>query len=177
MSVVTSIPTPIDFLPGVLTSTDLNTAVQVLRHLLDPPVWTVYQSSTTTLPNNTWTTIGFDSQLVLSGHGGHSTSSNNSRYTCPVDGVYELSGKISFDSNTTGRRQSRWILNGSAIVGSELVLPPASSFPMIPVASIRVRLVVGDYVEVQANHDSGASRVTQIGGTISSYMSGKWISL
>lgn len=177
MTTVTTIPTPADFLPGALTSTDLNVCMQILRHLLDPPCFTVYQNSaTTSIPNSTWTTLGYDAQLVLSSHGGHSTSVNNTRYTCPVDGVYELSGKVSFDNSTVGRRQTRWILNGSAIAASELVLPPASGAPMMPVASIRVRLVVGDYVEMQTSQDSGGTRTTSAGGTLASFMSGKWIS-
>lgn len=176
---VTTVPV-LEDIPGSvhLDAIDLNRIMQAIGFLTDLPRWTVHQETTaTSLLTGVWTSIGMDAQELISDHVTHSTTTNNSQVTIQVPGVYELSGKVSFGSNTTGRRLVRWLVNGSAILASEISMPPASAFPMVPAAVIRTRLAVGDYVEIQADQDSGGTINTQVGQytTVGSYMSGRWV--
>lgn len=155
-------------------------AVNQLWILANPPTFRIYQQNDApqNMANVTWQALSFDKE-VYDTDNGHDLVINKSRYTCVTPGLWEFTGKISWDSNTVGRRQSRWLLNGATVVlGSETSQPPASSASAIPASTCQQRMAVGDYIELQGNQDSGGTRTTSyLNDGFTSYMAGRLIAL
>jgi hypothetical protein len=117
--------------------------------------------------NNTFTSITFNTEAIdVPAPGGHDLVTNTSRYTVQTGhgGLWLVSAKQGWDGNTTGRRLSRFLINGATVVpGSEHSVPPASTALLQPVATYPVRLSAGDYIEFQQAQDSGGTRTTYLG--------------
>lgn len=129
-----------------------------------PPIAELRQTGAQTLTTGVWTSLTFDAEVVDSA-GGHSTSSNTSRYTAVIAGYYLLSGGAGFASNATGLRGVRWAKNGSSIDSSGTTEPTGSGNNMAyPARGILVQLSVGDYVELQAVQTTGGNLGTSVAG-------------
>lgn len=88
----------------------------------------------------------------------HSTSSNTSRLTCRVAGLYEIGGWLAWDTNTTGVRYGYLRLNGSTTLAIEGGLSATAAGGYYMNLSTLWRLSVGDYVELAAFQNSGGTR-------------------
>lgn len=129
------------------------------------------RTTTQSFASGTPTPIGFDTEDydVL---GGHSTVTNPSRYTCQREGWYLLIGGVGFDvpstAGTNTYRGCRWRLNGADLNGSQQLIPPVPSVPIVgTVVSARpymVYLVVGDFVELAGEHN--CTTITTSGTTV-----------
>jgi hypothetical protein len=179
---VATVPTPGDGFdsPGVLDATDLNEKiVDVLNFLLNKPAAELRMSTTQSIPNNSYTALTFDTEDLdddPAGTGGHSTSSNTTRYTAVYAGWYEFSGGCGFAASATGLRGLRWAKNGSAVNAAEAFYPPtASSTPIYPARTKKIFLNVGDYVELQVFQTSGGALNTTGSSTDQPSMSVKWV--
>lgn len=145
-----------------LSSTNLHAYLRdPIRYLMSRPVAQLRRNSAQSVPTGTWTAINFTVEDIDSdpdGIGGHSTSSNTSRYTVRYPGLYQITGGVGWDANTTGRRGIRLAKNGTVIDGSA-VLAPANSAgeTAYPARPTLVTLDEGDYVEMQAYQASGGS--------------------
>lgn len=109
---------------------------------------------------------------------GHSTSSNTSRYTCQVAGLYQLAGKHAWPANSSGQRACQWYVNGAAVAGSQTSWPAVSG--TIPVQFLAVpmlvTLAVNDYVELTVFQDSGGSVTTSVANAqVQSVMQVRWV--
>lgn len=148
---------------------DLSTRLMPVAQLRQ----TVAQSvATATYTSATFTTEDLDTL------GGHSTSVNTSRWTCPTGwaGAYLLSGGGKFVTNVTGSRSAQWAKNGSAIAGSESPGFAADDTSTFAARTIVVVLAVGDYVEMQIRQSSGGSLNTDVATTVSQCtMSVAWL--
>lgn len=121
-----------------------------------PPSCRVYNDASIACSTGVHTTMTFNSER----HNNaaiHSTSSNTSRLTAPVAGVYAIFGEISYDVNaTSSERGARILLNGTDVVGYQLQ-------PTNPVNASRVTvytqiaLAAGDYVELTAYQNCGGT--------------------
>jgi hypothetical protein len=125
------------------------------------PAWAeLRQTTAQTLANNTWTALNFQTEESDS-IGGHSTSTNPSRFTCGAlfAGTYEFSGGCAFVSNSTGVRNLRWAKNGSLVNGSGVSFPanPSPGQTILPARTKKIALAAGDYVELQAIQTSGGN--------------------
>lgn len=130
-----------------------------------PPVAQLRQTSVQTLTHNNWAALSMQAEDHDS-HGGHSTSTNTSRYTCPTGqgGVYELAGAAAFAANATGQRWCRWARNGTELNGSGANMDAAASGQTLLAArTVQVTLAPGDYVELQALQTSGVNVDTYVG--------------
>lgn len=125
------------------------------------PIARLLVTATVDLPNNTLQTIIWGAHPIDT-HGGHSTTINPTRWTCPVgwDGYYKVAGNIwigpQATQNLTGVRYAEIDKNGVVVPGAATRLPPISDpyqigFPV----SANVALVAGDYIEVKALQNSG----------------------
>lgn len=115
-----------------------------------------YNSASLTVASSTITAVTLDSERWDT-DSCHSTSANTSRLTCNTAGKYVISGNIAFDANTSGTFRDIGIrLNGSTIIAYNRA-SPNSGTPNI-IATTIWDLVAGDYVEMIAQQDSGASR-------------------
>lgn len=143
---------------------------------LNPVVLVARQTSAQTVSNNTWTVITLDVEDIDT-NGAHSTVSNTSRFTCPTgyDGYYEVSGGVSWASNSTGQRWSRLLKNGTEIDGSGNNIDGNSSNQTLTDArTVIVSLAAGDYVELAGFQSSGGNLATYVAfGYVQSYMTVK----
>lgn len=117
---------------------EIVTAAYMNSNVRDPgnfflswPVFEGRQTLAQTLTTSVDTGILLDTEDIDTDNG-HSTSANTSRYTPQTPGRFQLSGAVSFVSNTTGQRNAELGKNGSLVTGSSISLTPNTG------ASIRV---------------------------------------
>lgn len=131
------------------------------NYLFAPVRFKAYSSTVQTL--NTGTTaaaLTFDTEIVDS-DGGHSTTTNTSRYTAQTAGLYLVWGQwITAATNGTGTRNTQVWLNGTAIPGATTQFPASASNGSGGNAFTFVPMVVGDYVEIAAWQNSGTNLTT-----------------
>lgn len=121
------------------------------------PIFFGYQATAQSIPNNAFTAVSLDSESVDS-DGGHSTSTNTSRYVFQVAGRYRVHGIASFTANATGIRAVKLNVNGSGVViSSEQIVLPTGSVASTVLTSVPVLAAVGDYVELLVYQNSGAA--------------------
>lgn len=124
-----------------------------------------------------WLAITLDSErwdyYPPSGSEQHSTSSNTSRLTCRVPGLYVIGGGIQWDTNTTGSRGASIKINATTYL--QIQLAPAAAELHQQVTTL-YRLSPGDYVELMAFQDSGGTRTVTAAGAYSPEFWFGWIS-
>lgn len=108
-----------------------------------------------------FSSINIDSQ-VYDSEGGHSTTTNPSRYTVQVPGMYRLVGQSSFGINSSGARAVAVAVNGSQVQQIQAAPPPANTWAAQ--VSTERYLNVGDYVEVRTWQNSGSALTTGSSG-------------
>jgi hypothetical protein len=107
-----------------------------------------------TVPDTTQTTLDWGGEAYDTADL-HSTSSNPSRLTAPVAGIYRISANMFWSGQfpvPNGFREISFRLNGAGIPGAfdDEVAPQITQQ-----LSIELKMAAGDYVEVVANQDSG----------------------
>jgi hypothetical protein len=88
--------------------------------------------------------------------GAHDTSTNNSRLTVPVPGVYSIGGYVPWAANGTGDRDAEIQLNGSTtLVKDNRAATGTGTTDM----NVRVQkdLFADDYVELKVTQTSGGA--------------------
>ena len=70
---------------------------------VENPAARVYHNAAQSIPNNSLTTLSFNSERYDRGDL-HSTATNNSRLTAPEDGIYMITGHIEWGANANGTR-------------------------------------------------------------------------
>jgi hypothetical protein len=165
------VPTPYtaatgNFVTAALWNAQVRDAVSFLT---DPPRFIGYSAVAQSFNSgSTYQTITLDSE-ILDTEGGHSTSTNTSRYTCQYAGLYQVNYSVSFGQNGTGNRSARIIVNGTTISNNpgNSIEGQAStgSFSWVGAGACHVYLNVGDYVELQAWQSSGAALSTNTNNT------------
>ena len=139
--------------------------VNLLTYGLNPPLFVGTQTIAQSVATSAWTTITLDTEQQDS-YGGHSTTTNSSRYTAQVAGWYTVCGVVAWTQNATGARGARLHVNGASIAGSAQMLAPSSSSTITGVmtATRAVQLAVGDYLEVAGWQASGSTLTTGVAG-------------
>lgn len=123
-----------------------------------PQVRAYLANTTGAIATGAWTAIGFDGEDYDLGtaDGMHDTVTNNTRITCRVAGLYTLTANVCWNANAVGSRGARFRLNGAGFPYAEVELAAnvAANFTQLNLAA-QMRLVAGDYVEVEAAQTSG----------------------
>ncbi|AUG78101.1 hypothetical protein CFP65_3301 [Kitasatospora sp. MMS16-BH015] len=134
-----------------------------LTFLQKPPNFVGYQGVTQSLGNQVWTPLGLD-QAPTDPYGGHSTTTNTSRYVCQsgVGGWYTVCGVYTPNGNSTGFRAVRIQVNGAPVPGLGAYLPSMGAELGVVTPTKDVFLNPGDYVEVCGWQSSGGSLGTAI---------------
>ena len=104
-STVSTVPTPQQSWTGPITSSLMNGPsgpVQALTLLNNPQALRVSQALTTSISNNSATTVPFTHAGTIDTYSAFGTAT--STYTAPLDGLYLTFPTISFASNSTGAR-------------------------------------------------------------------------
>lgn len=136
---------------------------------------TLAQIVTQNIGTGVWTGITFTSEGVDSA-GGHSTSSNTSRYVAAHSGWYDVSAGVAFAVNATGVRGARLAVNGTGLVGKTLIPNAGASNTTEVPLSRKVYLAAGSYLEVQGYQNSGGTLATSYtAGDAGSFLELRWI--
>ncbi|MFE9127107.1 hypothetical protein ACFYOF_17080 [Streptomyces sp. NPDC007148] len=155
-----SVPTVASEVPGnFLTGALWNAGPKALGDWsTSQPIFIGYQSTVQSIPNNAWTSFTIDTE-ILDSDGGHSTTTNTSRYTATVPGVYLVFGTSGYVSNTTGLRRARIALNGSPVIGAGMGSDTHAASGAIGefVGSLVPMNGTTDFVEVQGYQTSGGA--------------------
>lgn len=146
-----------------------NQTMAQLRVSLNPPRALLRQTVASSLANNAFTSVTFDTEDRDTA-AGHSTISNTSRYVFPVTGDYWVSGAVCF-SSSAGFKAVRFALNGSAIAGSQVdaTSVAGAQWPVEGRSRI-VAVTANDYFEVQGFQDTGGALNTGVSADVQSTM-------
>ena len=160
----------------LVTATDYNNGPAASNTFLTTiPIFMGYQTAAQLITNNTLTAITLNAELVDS-DGGHSPTTNTSRYTCQVAGWYAAAGVVSFASNGTGSRMAAILRNGLYWTGASAQGPPANAgVTSLATNACLVQLNVNDYIELFTFQNSGGSLNTSVTTRNTSGMSVWWI--
>lgn len=171
-----TVPSPRTWAVGeLLTAAKLNTDLRDgLNFLLTPPRALLHKSANQSINLTTWTAVTWDSEQYDS-DGGHSDSTNNSRYTVQTAGWWEFHARIMFNTAAGGDRGARFLKNGA---GNPFGEHASGSSTSVNDAGTHgwALLSVGDYIETQAYQ--GASGSLSVAATFDSsptFMTAKWI--
>lgn len=141
------------------TAAYLNSVRDALNFLLNPPIAVVYDAASQSVGNNTFTPMVCDS-TTWDTYGGHSNTTNNSRYTAQVAGFYALFGSVAFGPNATGFRGIALYKNSVALANPsyETFVAAASGTNGVNIqATGQVQLNAGDFVECYIYQSSGGA--------------------
>lgn len=159
------VPIPRNFaVSEVESGATLNSLRDAVLFALNPPEAVLYQAAAQSIPNGAWTAVGQDSTTIDT-YGGHSNSTNNSRYTAQVAGTVWVRGTAGFAANATGVRGGAIYKNGAEIEGhtQAVFAPTGGGYQTVQPVFDEVQLAVGDYVELFVYQSSGAALNTSSG--------------
>jgi hypothetical protein len=111
----------------------------------------------TSVPDNTWTAIPFNSNAIDT-DGGHNAATNSTRYTSQFSGWYWVEGSVAFA--TTGgasRFESAIAVNGSIWGGSSQFLYRQATDITACNTSALVHITLGSYVEIWCRQHTGGA--------------------
>lgn len=112
------------------------------------------------IPDSTWTTIQYGNSSFTADAAGYSSiydsSTNVWRIPHGLAGVWRFNGNAAFDSNSTGGRQVRVLLNGSTTIYQFRLPAGGSGIVSLPIA-FTYEMSDTDYFVVQVQQNSGAS--------------------
>lgn len=103
------------------------------------------------IPDNTWTSVNFNTQVAQT-----SVSWASNQWTVKREGTYEVAGYARFTAGgTTGRRGIRITKNGARFI--EILVPPTSADTSLTI-SFPVRCAAGDTLAVEVFQNSGSAQ-------------------
>lgn len=183
-----SFPIPVTFTSGqVVTAGQINTnGATALGYLLGNagapgsgmPLFIGRQTVAQTLTTGTPVGATLDTEDV-DRDGGHSTSTNTSRYTAQTAGYYRAAGGASYTNAViTGFRLSRWAVNGSVLnyAGVQLQGPGAGAY-LHPMPAASIFLNVSDFLELNLDQTSAANMATLVAAGQQTFMALQWVSM
>ncbi|WP_329143419.1 hypothetical protein OIU91_05875 [Streptomyces sp. NBC_01456] len=126
------------------------------------PVFAGYQGTVQSVSTGTFTPLTIDTEVIDS-DGGHSTTTNTSRYTATVPGTYLVLGTAAWAANATGYRRTSIALNGTRVPGSSVGSDATTSvLAGNSTSTIVVLNGTTDYVEVHASQSTGSALNTSV---------------
>jgi hypothetical protein len=139
-----------------VTAADWNDAVDSIGFHTHPPAALLFRSVGQVISAGVPVRIAFDS-AVRDSDAGHDPTANNSRYTAPTPGLYQvlvLGDMAPGATNGGAERYVAIIVNGTTIWSMDLAAPVGTT-NFWGCAGIDIPLNTGDYVEAQLFQDSG----------------------
>lgn len=108
----------------------------------------------------------------------HSTVTTNSRITVPMQGFYVISGSAEFAANATGLRRLIVRRNGATGISNEMFVQEAraaaSGTTRISLGCV-IRFAAGDFFQLVAFQDSGATLAVTGNGNHQPHFSAVWL--
>jgi hypothetical protein len=163
------VPTPYSWSVGDSFSAAIgNTVRDAIIFLAGPPDFVATQATAQSLANGAWTPVNLDTTQTDT-YGGHSTTVNNSLYTCQLAGWYTVCGVAAITANGTAARGSRIQVNGNPIKGAAALWQPLSANDTaVPTPARDVYLNLNDTISVAAYQSSGAALNSAVDADLSS---------
>ena len=157
------VPTLPNEIPGnYIASAVFNTVgLNGLGFALNPPCAILQQATAQSIATGlTLVPVTYDTES-LDTYGGHSVTTNTSRYVGQVPGYYLVIGSVCYTANATGNRLIQIEKNGAAI-GAQQVFqsPTTSNSGTVQAAGIVQLNGTIDYVEAYTVQTSGGSLTT-----------------
>lgn len=161
--------------PGdFMTSSLINTiGVSGLGFSLAVPVASLYQITAQSISNGTATAVSMDGENSDT-YGGHSVTTNTSRYVAQVPGYYVAIATILYGSSTTGVRIAYVYKNGVLIDGS-FGATPGSTYSSATAVAVPYLNGSTDYVEAWTYQTSGGNFNTNVSSGQSSSLTVYWL--
>ncbi len=148
---------PGDFLTAALWN---GAVVGGIGALQSPVIFKGYATTAQTIASGTTSIpILLDTEEIDT-DGGHSVTTNTSRYTCQTAGVFLVFGSVTWAQNTTGSRAAEILKSGASLPGGVSQTSPSAGNGVTSTGLVLVRLAVGDYIELAAWQNSGGSLAT-----------------
>ena len=142
---------------GPLILDDRARSVFVRNEVAVVPQARVYNSTSTSIPNATQTTLTFDSERYDRGTKDEQHVTGGNQLLCKVSGLYRIGANVRFDGGAGSIREARIRLNGGPMIASATSPPGAVTRLCV---STEYRLNAGDAVDVAVFQDSGGSLST-----------------
>ncbi|MEV1245079.1 hypothetical protein [Nonomuraea sp. NPDC049750] len=163
-----------------VTAAKLNTDVRDgYNFLLATPRTVMRKSANQSIPNGTLTAVTWDLEDVDT-DSGHSTVTNNSRYTAQTAGWYHISATIGWaNGSINGAREVFLWKNGDGSTRQSRADKCPTNGEIFGRSWVNIsghiNLAVNDWVEIQVWHNSGAAM--DVAGNIASFSDGNFPSL
>lgn len=164
--------------PGnFLTSALWNSQVKgIIDWTTGPPRFSGYNTTSTAPASGVEYVVPLDSEDYDS-EGGHSTTTNNTRYTVQVAGLYLVTAHLAFTANATGMRVLDLKVNGSIAPGGRVSSGvPTTSVSCAMCVAVHVQLNVGDYLEMSCTQYSGSALALAYSAAYNPRMTLHWVS-
>lgn len=118
----------------------------------------VERSSNQSIPNNTWTTLSFNTIVTEEKPATTSqwSSGDPTKLICRLPGYYLINAHVRIAQNATGARGINLMKNGGSPLTAIVIAAFSGQDPIIQCSTI-VKLGTGDYIEAMAFQNSGAA--------------------
>lgn len=118
----------------------------------------VERSSNQSIPNNTWTTLSFNTIVTEEKPATTSqwSSGDPTKLICRLPGYYLINAHVRIAQNATGARGINLMKNGGSPLTAIVIAAFSGQDPVIQCSTI-VKLGTGDYIEAMAFQNSGAA--------------------
>lgn len=175
-----TVPASLTEVPGnFVTSALWNAQMKALTDFItSPPRFKGYATVSQSIASGsaTPTVLALDSEYYDS-DGGHSTTTNTSRYTVQVAGTYSITGGCAFGTNSTGNRSVAIYVNGAYAAGGNNQSVSFAGNSWAATVSTDLPLNVGDYVELACWQTSGAALSTTVTSSFGPFLAVRWFSV
>lgn len=169
-------PSPRTWVVGeTVTAAKMNELRDALNFMLSPPLFQLTHASNQTVATSTNASLACDTELVDRDNG-HSTVTNNSRYTSQTAGYYLLTATCPWVANATGKRELTLLYNGGTTETHGSSVPGVAGGYVAPTTTGRLYLAVNDYVEARVWQNSGGNLDTSQASDGGIRFEGHWIS-
>lgn len=133
------------------------------------------QTAAQSLSSTIWAAINFDVEDV-DNDGGHSTSTNTSRYVAQTAGWFLVGGIGAISASGSGQRGTRLAVNGTVQAGTQTQGNAGSAGGTdMAVGTQLIFLNATDYVELQVMQNSGGAINTQVTSPEQSTLNVVWV--
>lgn len=169
------VPNPRTYTAGEFaTAAELNAIRDAINFLTNPPIFKGVQTTVQSTTSAAWVAMSLDTTSTDS-YGGHSNTSNNSRYVSQVAGWYWVLGFAAWASAVQSEVDCVIAVNGATVPGSAQFLPREASAVAAADAAALVFLAVGSYVEVWGRQASGGALNTFAGSDLAPALNVFWM--
>jgi hypothetical protein len=152
-----TIPTAYTWSVGeLMTAAKMNAYLRDLAtFMLNPPVFRLWHNTTQSISDSTSTAMVFN-QEYTDPDGGHSTTSNTSRYTAQTAGTWLIMAISPWAANSSGKREL-YIQHSNGVQYGSTTATALGSNRLSASVTTLVTMTVGEYCEAFVWQNSGGS--------------------